>query len=99
MNEAKISDCSEAIRLNPDLGEAYNLRAVRIIMSLSRVSSPKREEYIELAISDCTELIRREPNVALFYRNRSHLYRQKGEDRKADADRTKYRELSAKPDK
>lgn len=71
-----ISDCSEAIRLNPKFAVAYNNRGKAYAM---------RGEY-ERAIADCTAAIRLNPGLFQAYGNRGLVYTAKGEYDRAVAD-------------
>jgi Flp pilus assembly protein TadD len=67
---------SEAIRLEPQMAEAYNGRSV--------VYALKNEP--EKALADCCEAIRLNPHDPEFYRTRGYVYECTGDEEKAQAD-------------
>jgi tetratricopeptide (TPR) repeat protein len=67
---------SEAIRLNPDLAEAYYNRGVAF----------GRKGNLDGEIADYTDAIRLKPDFAGAYYNRGVAYEEKGEKAKADED-------------
>ncbi|GGA46562.1 serine/threonine-protein kinase [Okeania sp. KiyG1] len=74
--EQAIADLNQAIRLNPKLTKAYNLRG--IVYDLQR-------EY-EQAIANYSKAIRLNPKSALLYNNRGWTYYNQKEYEKAIAD-------------
>jgi Flp pilus assembly protein TadD len=72
-----ISDCNEAMRIDPNNAIAYNNRGYAYIYT---------NQYAT-GIADCTEAIRLNPNYPAAYSNRAYAYQQIGETEKARADR------------
>ena len=77
--DSAIQAFTEAIRLNPSLGAAYNLRGIAYVVHESRESS---------AIQDHTEAIRINPNDAAAYNLRGGLYAVQGQYDRAIRDYT-----------
>jgi len=71
-----IADCTEAIRLNPNNGAAYN----------NRGKAYNGKGDYDRAIADCAEAIRLDPNIANPYRHRAFAYMNKGSFAQARAD-------------
>jgi Flp pilus assembly protein TadD len=67
---------SQAIRLDPQMAQAYNGRAV--VHAL-------RGEF-DKAIADCAEALRLDPGDPEFYKTRGYIYDQMGDEAKSQAD-------------
>jgi tetratricopeptide (TPR) repeat protein len=76
--DLRIADYTEAIRLNPNLAEAYSRRAGNY--------NYKRD--YDRAIADANEAIRLNPQYASAYYNRGNTYAEKGNHDRAIADYT-----------
>jgi len=63
-----IEECTEAIKLDPNLAIAYNNRAVAYL---------HMGQY-DLAIADCTKAIELDPSLADPYCNGAYLYNERG---------------------
>lgn len=74
--ESAIVDFDAAIRLNPKLAQAHNLRGVAL---------RARSEF-EQAIESHTAAINLQPQTAIFHTNRGITYRRRGDHDKAIAD-------------
>jgi tetratricopeptide (TPR) repeat protein len=81
-----ISDCNEAIRLNPKYSSYY----------YSRGHVWERKAEHDKAISDYNEAIRLDPNYSGYYSSRGHAWEAKGEYDKAISDYTEAIRLSPK---
>ena len=81
-----ISDCTEAIRIDPSLARAYSTRG----------SAHRMRGQLDLAIADCGEAIRLDPAAVLAYFNRGEAYRLRRDLDKAIADFTRAIELNPK---
>jgi tetratricopeptide (TPR) repeat protein len=77
--EHAVIDCTEAIRLNPQLIEAYNYRGLSYHYG--------REDY-DKAIADFTEALHLNPEFAEAYNNRAASYNKKKEYSQAISDYT-----------
>ena len=84
--DTAITCYTKAIRLKPDLVEAYENRGNAYV---------KKGEY-DMAIKDYSKAIRLKPDFASAYNNRGIAYREKGDLAKAVADIAKAKELEAK---
>ena len=83
-----IADCTEAIRLNPQLAEAYAGRGCAYV---------EKGDH-DKAISDFTEAIHLNPkHVNAYYNNRGIAYQRKGEKDKAEEDFAEDKKLGHKP--
>src|SRR5262249_905283 len=71
-----IADFSEAIRLDPNYAEVYNLRGVTY----------GNKGDLDRAIADYSEAIRLDPKLAAAYNNRGNAYKNKGDLDRAIAD-------------
>ena len=85
--EGALADCEEAIRLDPDMADAYRGRAG---VHIARVDP-------ESALADLDEAIRLDPTDAASYRVRGNLHRAMGDETKAEADLAKAGELGPEP--
>lgn len=83
-----IENFNKAIELDPDNAYYYNDRGV---------AYHNLKGYTRHAITDYTKAIERNSNEGLFYDNRGRCYRAIGENKKAEADFKKAKELGYKP--
>lgn len=84
-----IADCSSAIKLDPNLADAYSNRAY---------CYATLEKY-EPAAKDYTEVLKLDGDDSLIYRNRGLAYRKLGKLKEAAADMKKFKELTANREK
>lgn len=74
---------SQALRLDPNMAQAYNGRGVCYAM---------KDEF-EKALADCCEAIRLDPWNVDFYRTRSYVYERLGDEEKSRDDLAKANEF------
>jgi len=81
-----VAAYSEAIRLDPEWGDAYFFRG----------SVYARKDDFDRAVADFTRAIRLNPKDADAYNRRASAYDRKGEPGKAAADYSKAEQLTAR---
>jgi tetratricopeptide (TPR) repeat protein len=80
-----LNDCNQAIKLDPNLSDAYDRRAFCYAM----------KDQLDKAVADYTTAIKLNPTSAMSYHNRAIAYRKMGKLKEANLDMKKY--MSMRP--
>lgn len=83
--DAAMADCNQAIKLDPNLSDAYDRRAFCYAM----------KDQLDKAIADYTTAIKLNPTSAMAYHNRAIAYRKMGKLKEANKDMKQY--MSMRP--